>query len=175
MHRIALEPLLMSDSKQLCFTLSADEFRSLQFYAQSEGHSSESFARHIIKERLHTYLLSDAKHNDDRRTAPRVQVSIPAVSLVNFPDNTSRSYPVTIRDISKDGMRIAFPEIDSSIYQQLQKATDFEIVFTVPKTATTIAFSCNVCRVSCSDSVQFAGKFDPDSAGGVRMLDNLFN
>lgn len=165
----------MHDAIRLCFELSTDEYQALQFYAQSQGHSSESFVRQIIKERLETYLRSASTPDAERRKEPRVEVSIPAVSLVNFPDNTSRSYPVTIHDISKGGIKISFAELDTAIYQILKRATDFEIVFTVPKTAMTVAFSCKICRISYDRNVLFAGQFEPESSGGVRMLENLFN
>ena len=165
----------MSDSIRVCFDLSSDEFQALQFYAQNKGYSSESFVRHIIRERLEAYIKSAATPDADRRKEPRIEVSIPAVSLVNFPDNTSRSYPVTIRDLSKGGLKISFAEVDNSLYQKLRNATDFEIVFTVPKTVTTVAFSCKVCRISYDNSVLFAGRFDCECASGIRILDNLFN
>ncbi|UZP67571.1 PilZ domain-containing protein [Desulfovibrio mangrovi] len=163
----------MSRSVTICFDLSADEHRVLQFLAQSEGLSSGGYARNVIKRYLKESEGSEGIGRERRRDF-RQQVSIPAVSLVNYSDNVSKSHPVIIKDISKSGVNIIFSEMDIPLRDLLRSAKGFELVFTVPVSGATVALSCKVSRTTFGASVSMAGEFCNATHHEVTALAPIF-
>ncbi|GFM33224.1 PilZ domain-containing protein [Desulfovibrio subterraneus] len=163
----------MSGSVTICFDLSVDEHRVLQFLAQTEGLSSGGYARNVIKRYLKESDSSESMGRERRRDF-RQPVSIPAVSLVNYSDNVSKSHPVTIRDISKSGVCVVFSEMDIQLRDLLRSAMGFELVFTVPESGATVAFSCKVCRTIFGANVAMAGEFSNATHHEVGALSPIF-
>lgn len=157
---------------KVCFDMNHSEYQALQAVAQSHKRPAGDCAREIVLGYLKDKGGVTERGGSDRRAHPRLEVSIPAVSCVNIPDRGVHSLPVTIKDISKGGMRISFHNLDMGFADRLSGVSYFEVVFTIPETYQTVSFYCRKTWSNVSNGVSMGGGFDTSDSRPIEMLSN---
>jgi len=157
---------------KVCFDMNPTEYQALQAVAQGNKRPPEDCVREIVLSYLRDKGEMKDKVGDERRAYPRLEVSIPAVSCVNIPDRGVHSLPVTIKDISKGGMRISFHNLDMGFADRLSGVSYFEVVFTIPETYQTVSFYCRKTWSNVSNGVSMGGGFDTSDSRPIEMLAN---
>lgn len=161
----------MSQLRQICFDIDREEEASLVNLAYEEGVNVPQYLKMLLSEHIRSAVSTlDRYDAADKRDHPRKDVSILGVSCVRFSDNEMRSYPITIEDISKGGVRISFRTVDPDLADKLAFADYFEVVFTVPETTHTVSFYCKRMWASLQKNLNLAGAFEDANQMSIDLV-----
>ncbi|QGY39193.1 hypothetical protein GM415_03320 [Pseudodesulfovibrio cashew] len=164
----------MSEMRRICFDISRDDEKSLEYLATEEGMDVPEYLRSLVSRYLFDLQVGAGSPDfSEKREFPRKQVSILGVSCVRFSDNEMRSYPVIVEDISEGGLRISFRSVDSVLAEKLAFADYFEVVFTVPETTHTVSFYCKRMWASSQTSLNLAGCFEGANDMSVDLVSRM--
>jgi len=175
MDKPVIRMWIMTEPVSICVRLGRSDYLDFKRLSKQEGLDSLALADKLVHEylRKHKRFLS-AERGGERRRFPRKLLSVPAVSLVNFIDNETRSYPVVVKDISQSGVRIMFRQAGPIMNERIDKATDFEVVFTLPKTSLTVSLFCKLKRVAVDKYASMIGVFEKESKPTISMMSDFF-
>ncbi len=166
---------MMTETVSIYIRLGRGDYLDFKRLSRREGMDPLALATRLVHEYLqkHKHSLS-AERVIERRRFPRKLLSVPAVSLVNFIDNETRSYPVVVKDISQSGVRIMFRQAGPFMNERIDKATDFEVVFTLPNTSLTVSLFCKLNRIAMDKYASMIGVFGKESRPTISMMSDFF-